>query len=164
MVPFRETIVSAAEMPPPKSKDLPRGTVVTTTSSNYVSTRIHTRPLPKNVVDFLNKNVASAKKLYEASRTETSAEVSKELAGAVSAQDAAAKTLSLEEFRAGLKEAFARSPNASKERDLWAGVIDKIVAFGPKRIGPNILIDSSDNAQFKKLFVTPILRSIVSVC
>ena len=152
MVPFRETIVSAAEMPPPKSKDLPRGTVVTTTASSYVSVRIHTRPLPDKVVEFLNKNVASAKKLYEASRSEASPESAKELSGGlVSLQDATAKILSLEEFRAGLKEAFAKSEIADKDKEVWAGVIDKIIAFGPKRIGPNILVDTTKNAHFRKL-------------
>jgi ribosome assembly protein 1 len=64
IVPYRETIVKADEMEPPKNKDLPRGTIVATTASKTLSVRLSVRPLPANVTEFLIENGGSIRKFY----------------------------------------------------------------------------------------------------
>ena len=49
------------------------------------------------------------------------------------------RAMSTAEFATGLRQAFS----ASKEREGWTGVVDKIIAFGPRRVGPNLLIDAT---------------------
>ena len=64
IVPYRETIVKAEEMEPPRNKDHPRGTAIAVTTSKGVSVRLRVRPLPQNVTDFLIQNGNSIRRLY----------------------------------------------------------------------------------------------------
>jgi ribosome assembly protein 1 len=57
--------------------------------------------------------------------------------------------MEIEEVKQGLQKAFNTAP--SKERDVWAGVLDRLTAFGPRRIGPNLLIDNTKEGGFRKL-------------
>jgi ribosome assembly protein 1 len=153
IVPYRETIIRAAEMNPPRDKDLPRGTVVAETSSKQVSLRIRVRPLPAAVTEFLNKNAGAIKRLYaerrateESKRRKVDAEDSSNDQNGDSAvvEEAAVvetgKALSLEEFKTELSAAFAE---AKGEKEVWHDVVEKIAAFGPRRVGPNLLIDAT---------------------
>lgn len=60
------------------------------------------------------------------------------------------RVLTAQEFKKGLQEVLDKEcpPN---EREVWAGVVDKIAAFGPRRIGPNILVDSTGAGLFRPL-------------
>jgi ribosome assembly protein 1 len=49
-------------------------------------------------------------------------------------------TLSQVDFKTQLKAVFAE---AKGQKEIWADVIEKITAFGPRRIGPNILVDAT---------------------
>ncbi|KAI5812615.1 putative ribosome biogenesis protein Ria1 [Pyronema omphalodes] len=155
IVPFRETIVSAAEMSPPKDPNLPRGTVVAVTPSGRVSVRIRTRPLPAKVTQFLVQNMASIKNLYSSKRAGEAGEaVAAEVAAVADDErgtQANLKLLSMDEIKAGLTKAFSKCP--PKERDIWQGVVDKIIAFGPRRVGPNLLIDATEKSLFRKLLL-----------
>lgn len=148
IVPFRETIVSAAEMSPPKDPNLLRGRVVAVTPSKQVSIRIRTRPLPTVVTEFLVQNSTSIKSLYS-KRFETQedqAEINEE--GKL--RQSKAKLMDFEEFQEGLRKAFEAGAGA-KEREIWANVVDKLAAFGPRRVGPNLLIDFTPDGIFRKL-------------
>lgn len=156
IVPFRETIVSAAEMSPLKDPNLPRGTVVAITPSKHITVRIRTRPLPRTVTDFLVQNGASIKSLYSTRRAQGQAEGG----GGDDDHDdhdeadeklvqGNLKLLGVDEVKKGLQKAFSGAP--AKERDIWAGVLDKLTAFGPRRIGPNLLIDNTKEGSFRKL-------------
>jgi ribosome assembly protein 1 len=147
-VPFRETIVAAAEMAPPKDPNLPRGTVVAITPSKQITVRVRTRPLPAAVTEFLVQNSVSIKSLYSSKRGKE-AEAAAEEGEEDKATRAKLKLLELEELKQGLQKAFESAP--SKERDVWAGVVDKITAFGPRRVGPNLLIDATQEGGFRRL-------------
>lgn len=152
IVPYRESIVAAAEMSPPKEANLPRGTVVATTPSKQVTVRVRVRPLPTEVTEFLLKSSASIKQLYAERRgVEESEEV--DAAGKVVADGAdgteKANLLSLPEFCEGLKKAFDQVEGNDKE--VWAGIVKKIAAFGPRRIGPNLLVDVTSQGLFRRL-------------
>lgn len=150
IVPYRESIVAAAEMNPPKDPNLPRGTVIGETASKQVSVRLRVRPLPPSVTEFLGKNAGAIKRLYSERRAEeegqhagihTPHEAGAEDDGIQEAeQREIGQSLDFAEFKKQLKEAFAE---AKGQKDIWADVIEKITAFGPRRIGPNILVDAT---------------------
>jgi ribosome assembly protein 1 len=163
IVPYRETIVRAEEMRPPVNKELGRGVVVGVTSSKQVTITLRVRPLPKDVTDFLLKNAGGVKRLYSDRKaaeegkdgslspepvTENGApqddadEADDELA-------AVSKALAPEELGKQLQSLF---DNEKDRLDSWKGVVDHIVAFGPRRTGPNILIDATKEQIIPKSF------------
>ncbi len=149
IVPYRETIVRAEEMRPPANKDLGRGTVIGVTTSKQVTVRLRVRPLPPEVTSFLNKNSTAIKRLYSDRKAEEEskkpdADKANENAEQEDVYDggeiSATRVLSLEEFKKQLQQNF---DSVKSERDIWAGAVERITAFGPRRTGPNILIDST---------------------
>ncbi|KAK4189544.1 ribosome assembly protein 1 [Podospora australis] len=158
IVPYRETTIRAEEMRPPANKDLGRGAVVGVTSSKQVTITLRVRPLPSDVTEFLSKNAASIKNL---SSDRTTAEEAATLAAQDAAAAAAAagdddltaaqKALSPEDLAKELQSRFdtVKSNNAT---NVWKNVASHIVAFGPKRTGPNILIDHTTSQIFPKAF------------
>ncbi|KAL0262824.1 Cytoplasmic GTPase/eEF2-like protein (ribosomal biogenesis) [Diplodia seriata] len=156
IVPYRESIVAAAEMNPPQNKELPRGTVIAVAPSKHVTVRLRVRPLPAAVTEFLTKNAGAIKRLYAQRRAEE--EEKKGGADAADGEGAEEKeegeegleadvdvaeggnVLTIKDFRKQLLDAFAE---AKGESEVWAGVAEKIAAFGPRRTGPNLLIDET---------------------
>ncbi|KAF1937924.1 P-loop containing nucleoside triphosphate hydrolase protein [Clathrospora elynae] len=147
IVPYRESTVAAPEMNPPKDPNLPRGTIIAETASKHVSVRLRVRPLPPTVTEFLGKNAGAIKKLYTDRRAEEEGEHSANVvAGAEhdgmqeAEQREIGHSLDLSEFKKQLTDAFAE---AKGQREIWTDVIEKITTFGPRRIGPNILVDAT---------------------
>ncbi|KAK1710912.1 hypothetical protein CaCOL14_005072 [Colletotrichum acutatum] len=168
IVPYRETIVRAEEMRPPANKDLGRGVVIGTTSSKQVSIRLQVRPLPSDATDFLLKNGDVIKRMYSdrTPATNNNATAEGETAeenGSAGTADAApgeekidvdtdltaAKIMSLDDFKTGLQSALESSRGG---REHFKSAIDRIAAFGPRRTGPNILIDATKEGLLAKLF------------
>jgi ribosome assembly protein 1 len=148
IVPYRESIIGAAEMNPPKDPNLPRGTVIGVTVSKQVTVRLRVRPLPANVTEFLSKNAGAIKRLFS---DQTDEEGSQQLSddtptegdGMEEAEQLeTGHTLTLGEFKKQLQDAFNDKDNKG-QREVWANIIDTIAAFGPRRIGPNILVDAT---------------------
>ncbi|KAK0623489.1 P-loop containing nucleoside triphosphate hydrolase protein [Immersiella caudata] len=158
IVPYRETIVRSEEMRPPVSKDLGRGVVVGGTSSKQVTVTLRVRPLPSDVTDFLLKNSGGVKALYSGGRAAGEADLESATDDNTAAQvekveadedlSQTAKVLSAEELKTQLQSRF----DTCKDRDGWNGVVDQIVAFGPRRTGPNLLIDATKDCYFSKAF------------
>ncbi|KAF7506222.1 hypothetical protein GJ744_012114 [Endocarpon pusillum] len=155
IVPYRETIVKAEEMEPPKNKDLPRGTVIAVTASKHVSVRLRVRPLPAEVTQFLIKNSASIRRLYSekkaaeeqnrGSQNEEDKSGSEEPQDDIGMDDTAGTgrgTLSAADFRQQLQAVFA---SVKEDLDVWKNAARNISAFGPKRAGPNVFIDATGN-------------------
>jgi ribosome assembly protein 1 len=143
IVPYRESIVAAEEMNPPKDPELPRGTVIATTTNKQVSVRLRVRPLPASVTDFLSKNAGAIKRLYAEKSVEEGDDAlpGTEQDGMEEAEQLeTGHALSLIDFKKQLAAAFKE---AKGQREIWTDVIEKITAFGPRRIGPNVLIDAT---------------------
>ncbi|KAI9928111.1 Cytoplasmic GTPase/eEF2-like protein (ribosomal biogenesis) [Aspergillus wentii] len=152
IVPYRETIVSAAEMPAPKNPELGRGGVLTISPSKQLTLRLRVVPLPEAVAEFFTKQVGTIKRLQSEKRlfgeSKPDAEVSNgalETNQSVETGDATDEAregtiLSLKEFRNELNKLF---DDVKEDKDLWKNVVDRITAFGPRRIGPNILVDAT---------------------
>ena len=156
IVPYRETIVSAAEMSPPKNKDLPRGTVVSVTTSKQITVRLRVRPLPDAVTEFLLKNAGAIRRLYSERKEQEEGRKGKTTDGEDVEDQAEADEipavdtgmLSLLDFREKLRSAFAESKG---QEYVWADVVEKIAAFAPRRTGPNILIDATQDGTCQRL-------------
>ncbi|KAM4062161.1 elongation factor tu GTP binding domain-containing protein [Hirsutella rhossiliensis] len=150
IVPYRETIVRAEEMRPPANKDLGRGAVVGVTSSKQVTITLRVRPLPADVTEFLIKNGDSIKRLYTERR-------STEDGGSNGAGEenivpdtavTASNTLSVDEFKQQLQQQL----ETGKGRDVWKSRVNQIAAFGPRRTGPNLLVDATKDGILPKVF------------
>lgn len=151
IVPYRETIVRAEEMRPPANKELGRGTIVSSTSSKQVNLTLRVQPLPTNVTEFLVKNGDSIKRLYNVRKlVEEEGEESNEEAIEADTELTAGATISVEELKAQLQKEL----ETGRGREAWKGLVDRIAGFGPRRTGPNLLIDATKDGVLPKIFAT----------
>ena len=147
IVPYRETIVRAEEMKPPANKELGRGTVLAVTTSKQVTIRLRVLPLPAEVTEFLSKNSGAIKRLYADRQAEERGKTT-DSDDASSEQDdvedvnlvGGERVFSLAEFKEKLQSTFER---VKGQRDVWVNAVEQITAFGPRRSGPNLLIDTT---------------------
>jgi ribosome assembly protein 1 len=138
-------------MRPPVNKELGRGAVIGITTSKQVTVALRARPLPAEVTDFLLKNAGAIKQLYS-DRKETEGadldETNDENKIEEDAEISEAKILSPED----LKKQLQTHLETGKGREAWKNVADKIASFGPRRAGPNLLIDATASGCFPKAF------------
>lgn len=158
IVPYRETIVKAEEMEPPKNKDLPRGTAIAVTASRTVSVRLRVRPLPPTVTEFLIKNGPTIRRLYAEKQaqedvTKNSDEVSKDEAAELGMESGNERgSMSMQEFRNQLQAAF---DEVEEDKEDWQKMVSRICAFGPRRVGPNVFIDATGSDTCKRFLLEP---------
>ncbi|CAN8097365.1 unnamed protein product [Discula destructiva] len=159
IVPYKETIVRAEEMKPPANKELGRGGVVGVTSSKQVTLTLKVRPLPAEVTEFLGKNAGAIKHLYAkkaasdrakdgSANTTTSEQASDDGSLDEDTDILEAKCLSVEDFTKQLKTVL----ETGKGRDPLKNIIDNIAGFGPRRTGPNLLIDATKEGCLPRTF------------
>ena len=171
IVPYREGIVRAEEMNPPRDAALGRGRVEVITSSKQVTIRLNVRPLPDPVTEFLVRHTGAIKRLYserkaqeeerssaargrgttDGDSADTSEAVDDDAGSDADSDDAdAGQKMTMAEFKTELTTAFTEEKG---EKDAWKDAVEKIAAFGPRRVGPNVLIDGTDGAICGKLCV-----------
>jgi ribosome assembly protein 1 len=162
IVPYREGITNYVassttehqeEMNPPKYPELGRGRIDVVTTSKQITVRLSVRPLPDTVTNFLVKNTAAVKRLYSEKKAgqqdspaaveETEEHDTEHESGNDVGTVELGRALSMEEFKAQLSTAFAE---VKGDKDIWQDAIERITAFGPRRVGPNILIDATQGA------------------
>ncbi|KAI5290322.1 Cytoplasmic GTPase/eEF2-like protein (ribosomal biogenesis) [Ascosphaera aggregata] len=151
IVPYRETIVKAADMSPPKYPDMPRGTVTSTSASNQLTLQIRVRPLPAAITDFLIRNAATIKKLFsrrKAKQQTDDEEIANQESAGQDIVDSGASVLSLDDFK---KEFRKVTEEIKEDREVWAEVADSIIEFGPRRFGSNILIDATESGSGERV-------------
>ena len=146
IVPYRESIVSAAEMNPPRNHELPRGTVISQLASQSVRVRFRVRPLPQPVTECLIKSASTVRDIYveqdveEAHANGVASESETNLTGQDVPRSTALTIQALKELRDNLSKSL---DEVERDRDIWKGAFDRAIAFGPRRTGPNILIDQT---------------------
>ncbi|CAG8925569.1 unnamed protein product [Penicillium salamii] len=145
IVPYRETIVHGPEMAAPKNPDLGRGAVLSVSASKQMTLRLRVVPMPTAVTDFLTKQVGTIKQLQLEKRSEsegkTDAEKEAEAVVDGTGEAPEGQILSKQEFREGLDKVF--NDEVKEDKELWKNVVDRITAFGPRRVGPNVLVDAT---------------------
>jgi ribosome assembly protein 1 len=147
------------DMAPPKTKDAPRGTFHASVFNDLITLTIRARPLPEKVTAFLSSNAETLRRLQQDRRTAkgVGADVGDALERATAnvmtatEADAQSKVLTAEQFWSQLDALFE---GAGRE---WAKVANRIWAFGPRRIGPNVLIDGLPNSLRSYVMVYPSL-------
>lgn len=167
IVPYREGITNYVassttdqqeEMNPPKYPELGRGRIDVVTTSKQITVRLSVRPLPDSVTHFLVKNTAAVKRLYAekkavqqdstAAAEDTEEHDTEHEAGNDVGTVESGRVLSMDEFKAQLSTAFA---GVKGDKDIWQDAAEKITSFGPRRVGPNVLIDATQNGICGKL-------------
>ena len=154
IVPYRESIINATEMAAPKTKDLPRGTVIGSTSSTQVTVRLHVRPLPEALTEFLDKNSGEIRRLYAKKKATEAIQRGMESQDGIEADEIDAEhvigttVMSMQDFKTSLRETIKEL----RDRDFWTNAIEHITAFGPRRVGPNLLVDATDSNICQKLY------------
>ncbi|KAI1002979.1 Ribosome assembly protein 1 [Podosphaera aphanis] len=152
IVPFRETIVRTTEMRPALNKELGRGTIIAVTTSKQVTVKLRVRPLPIGITTFLRKNSDAIKELYSkrrAAKKEVLSDINQPIFQNDQLDDddddvvSNAKVLSLPEFK---QQLHATIESLDGQSDVWANSVDRIAAFGPRRTGPNILVDNTTDS------------------
>ncbi|SPO21620.1 probable Tef2 - translation elongation factor 2 -putative [Ustilago trichophora] len=144
LVPFRETCVRAPEMPPPKTEGAPRGTVDGSVANGSVSYRVRAVPLPKPVVDFLLANTQTLRRLQNRN---ASGVIDDGESGSVDAAGSqASKTVRADKFWSSLAAVLEKCGQDRTGED-WREVVEKIVSFGPRRVGANILVDRTGSGR-----------------
>lgn len=152
IVPFRESIVV------PKEKSLtPRGHGEIRNDHLVVNLRIE--PLPKQITDFLNTNALRIEKLVSAKRSNSKEEFLEESTIVHTPEVEISKEEQKDwnhlksDLTAVYKQAIKPSDGATSDEDntkIFDNLVNSIVSFGPRRIGPNILTDPNGNL-FRKV-------------
>ncbi|KAL1922585.1 uncharacterized protein VTP21DRAFT_10124 [Calcarisporiella thermophila] len=163
IVPFREGIIRG-DLPPTIDRDgtnYPRGILSVTTPNKHCSIRVRCLPLPPKVTSLLMKHTHTiqsivnqgAKTIGSASASESEQEAVEEVEstqrGDTLITSDATKAIAPEEFRELLEREL------EKAGEFWKRVGQKIWAFGPKRIGPNVLANFVAENDRLKFFRSP---------
>lgn len=156
IVPYRETIVSGPDMAAPKNPELGRGRILAVSASKQLTVQLRVMPLPSAVTEFLIKHASTIKQIGTESRLLDPDNTHDLQAndGQVEGQDVAVEArdgshmLSPADFRSELKSII---DEIKEDKEVWRGVVNRIMAFGPRRTGPNILIDATEINTLKKL-------------
>ncbi|GAA5871870.1 hypothetical protein JCM8547_003293 [Rhodosporidiobolus lusitaniae] len=138
IVPFRETAVQGVDMAPPKTPNHPRGTVLGSIQQGLVTFSLRAAPLPSNITSFLLANASTLRRLQR-DRRSASANPKEDEDEAKEGEEEGER-VKPEEFWEKLEEVCK---DAGRE---WVGVADQVWAFGPRRVGPNLLIDRTEGA------------------
>lgn len=131
IVPFRETAISAPDMAPPKTPNQPRGTVLGSVQSGPVTFTIRAAPMPSSSTSFLKANANTIKRIQRDRRSGKADDESE----AVTEVSEGAEVVTPEEFWPKFEQVLSEAG-----RD-WTGLAEQIWAFGPRRVGPNLLVD-----------------------
>ncbi|KAJ3116862.1 Cytoplasmic GTPase/eEF2-like protein (ribosomal biogenesis) [Physocladia obscura] len=131
IVPFRETISTTPALQNLQKIDsehaeddtLPTGTIISSIAGNLASIRIRAVPLPKCVLSFLESNARRLKSLSEVDQI-----------GAEQLKARESFIVDLEGILLG-----AKKESDIVDKHIWDKLGKRILSFGPKEIGPNIL-------------------------
>jgi len=133
-------------MAPPKTPNAPRGTIHGASAHNVVNFTIRAAPLPESITSFLQSNVSILRKLHREGGFSAQKKASKlpaeggddlqEPDDAIDGEVVRKATVKLDEFWPALEKICKEAGGQ------WADVADRIWAFGPQHVGPNLLIDA----------------------
>lgn len=118
-------------MAPPKTPNQPRGTVLGSVQSGLVTFTIRAAPMPSSITSFLKANANTIKRIQRDRRSGKADDESE----AVTDVPEGAEVVTPEEFWPKFEQVLSEAG-----RD-WAGLAEQIWAFGPRRVGPNLLVD-----------------------
>jgi ribosome assembly protein 1 len=131
------------DMAPPKTPNVPRGTVKGTAYHNLIKFTIRAAPLPEGILHFILDNVATLKQLQHERKMGYVSSLDEDLddeEGANVYGDVIRKpSVRLDEFWDALNKIFEVAGAD------WNDVTERIWSFGPQRAGGCLLIDARKN-------------------
>lgn len=142
-----------------KETEAENGVVTVATPNNALEFKVRALPLPAAVVDLLTKEEQLLQQLYE-NRSSLFATVdgaagASGAAASTAAQSAPAANESLHGAGAALfqqlKDAFGEAGSA------WAGAEERIIAFGPRQSGPNVILNPAAGEPIASPFFAALL-------
>ncbi|KAK9365521.1 P-loop containing nucleoside triphosphate hydrolase protein [Lipomyces kononenkoae] len=180
IVPYRESIVRAPEMSPPKNAELPRGTVIVNVGASQAFIRLSVRPLPAAVTELLNTYRNAIRFLRNRKVSGADPDEEDDEASRLLSENGKMKPVELPEegsegsgvrsavdFNDDEDQTFSSNKPLSLDevrgklaeafaaaeysKEIWNGVVDKICVFGPQHDGANVLIDGTVNLFSKHL-------------
>ena len=145
IVSFRETVI-----PPPKvdmvneviNMKSEEASLETWTANRQCCFEIDAKPLPEKVTILLEKNVELIKLLDQ--YLNRSAKDNKELQGVSDIGRLSLEAVALTEKKQKAVETFKNKLRDAFIEAGWGDVLDKIWSFGPRKCGPNILLNETD--------------------
>lgn len=123
-------------MAPPKTPNQPRGTVLGSVQSGLVTFTLRATPMPSSLTSFLTANANTIKRIQRDRRGGKAEDDSE----AVSEVPEGAEVVSPEDFWPKFEQVLQQAG-----RD-WTGLAEQVWAFGPRRIGPNLLVDRTSGS------------------
>lgn len=150
IVPFRETAVRGVDMPPPKSKDQPRGTISGSVLSGLVCFTLRAVPLPEPIQNYLvqrgdvMRRISLRREDKENFISSLSTTTTDPIDDAQYGQTTDISQSSSESdlaFWTGLEEVCKGCADSTGAGVDFSKLVGSIWAFGPKRSGPNLLLD-----------------------
>ncbi|MBW0480130.1 hypothetical protein O181_019845 [Austropuccinia psidii MF-1] len=152
IIPFRETAVQGIDMPPPKTKDHPRGTIKGSVLGGLVNFTIRAVPLPEQITaylvkysDFL-KDTSLRREFKPTSPDDFSEKLTPTKASGPNGYQRTATNIAPSMnnqdslFWSGLDQISQKSTKTQLD-PVFQDLTNSIWAFGPKRSGPNLLLD-----------------------
>lgn len=139
LVPFRETCVKAPNLPPPKTTGEARGTMHGTALQGAMSFTIRAVPMPTLLTDFLTVNASTIRRM----RRRRHGADDEDEGGGEGMRDVREDDDDADVARRVPVSMFWDELGKVLERvgGEWAGAAMHITAFGPKHVGPNVLLD-----------------------
>ena len=122
-------------MAPPKTTGATRGTIHGTVFNGLVSYTIRAMPIPPKISEFLSSHSATMAKMLSSRAQSTDEDDEQDSLETGEGVAGGARIISPEQF---WKELEALCQKAGGE---WVGAADRIWAFGPKRLGANLVLD-----------------------
>lgn len=135
-------------MAPPKTKDAPRGTVHGSLFNGLVTYTIRAVPLPEKIFEFLQANMSTIANMLTQNQSEdggVTIDEDRDASDGASHETGQVRVLTSEQFWNELESLFAKAGLD------WSGAADRIWTFGPKRIGPNLLLDPAGKNKLRQV-------------
>lgn len=135
-MPFKETAVKVAEMNASKSTEGARGKFIGSSVANFVKVTVQTLLLPEPVLEFLQNSASTLQSLHDQDQQVINEAIDQNDEGpAEFGANERNRLMDPAQFWSKLSKLL---DEAGSE---WQGMADQIWAFGPKRVGPNLLVD-----------------------
>ncbi|KAI8819560.1 uncharacterized protein EV422DRAFT_97212 [Fimicolochytrium jonesii] len=126
--------------------NLPLGTIILSTPNKLATLRVRAVPLPSHVTAYLENNAKTIRSIVEGTDDDDDddddAQSSSSSSSPITTTAAKPKSRG-ETFLTGLQSAFddAIKEGEVKDPQVWTGVVERIWALGPKRVGPNLFVN-----------------------
>ncbi|KAJ3218680.1 Cytoplasmic GTPase/eEF2-like protein (ribosomal biogenesis) [Dinochytrium kinnereticum] len=117
-----------------EKQSLPIGTVILSTANQLATIRVRAVPLPRTATSVLESYASTLRRFVD------TADTKKKMRSGLGGLTRESGDAEFGKFLSELETAFELE-NEFTERDLFKGIVERIWAFGPRDVGPNLLVN-----------------------